>query len=145
MVLHENSCVIGIKCVAKVDILPYVNAIDMPILDVGVVVSDLGSQPPQLPRDTCGRRFADICDVRLIGDAQQEYALFVISISRLLRIAKPRSHIVGQVVRINRYTVTADSWARLEWLEPERLSSRSFDSTPKVYVKVMAEPSHLVD
>ncbi len=141
------------------------------LLDVRVVVADVGAGRPQQLDQLLGRRLAHVADVGLVGDAEDQdlragdRALQpVVQRLRDDRAAEVRHVVVDlageldearrevvlarlprEVVGVERDAVPAEAGAGLERLEAERLGGGGVDDLPDVDAHPVAELRELVD
>src|SRR4029077_1049659 len=135
---------------------------------VRIVVEHRRSLLLQQPNDIEGRTLSHVVYVPLVRNAKYQNAapvdrlpVFVESLRDLARhyrghlavdlageidetrLVVERSHLPGEIVGIERNAVSADSRARREFHETERLRRRSFDHFPDVDAELVANDRHL--
>jgi hypothetical protein len=138
--------------------------------NVRIVIGDVGAVLTQELDELQGRRFAQVADVRLVGDAHDVDAapvdgpLLRVEGARYLLEAEVRHVLVDlprelhelgvevelarlprEVEGIDRETVAAEARPRLEAHEAERLRARRLHDLPDVDAHPVAELGELVD
>ena len=138
--------------------------------DVGIVVMNIGTLLFQQANHVERRTFTHIVDVFLVRDSQYQHPaavhgllLFVqglrnfahdhrrhlaVDLARQIdesRLVVERSHLPGEIVRIERDAVSADARPRRELHEAEGLRCRGLDYFPYVDAKLVADDRHLID
>src|SRR5665647_2053458 len=137
--------------------------------DMRVVIYNVGLLIFEKADDVERRTFSHVVDVALVGDAEDKNAAAIhwlaigieglrdalyderrhltVDLAREIdeaRLVVERAHLPREIMRIEWNTVSANSGARRELHEAERLRRRGIDDFPDVDTELVADDLHLV-